>query len=398
MSLLRCEIAVVGAGPSGSSAARAAAERGSDVLLIEEHNQSGIPNHCAEGLSLNGLKDAGLSPTPDIVSQKITKAKVYAPNRRYLELTSTDWVGYTIKRDVFDRVLSEKALAAGARLLTNTRATDVIRSAGAVGGVIATSKGKGLRIESKVVIGADGFGSTVRRASGLGRWFPDVVSCAQFRLGNLNLDEPEANEFYVGSKVAPGAYAWVFPKSSEAANVGLGVRRIHTEPAVHYLKRFMDSDDRFRGARVLAAAGGVTPVSGVIDRIVCDGLMLVGDAAGQLIPCTGAGVHAGVVAGRIAGEVSADAVEEGDVTAERLAEYERRFDELWGKRIRDSRKVIEMLDKFSDEDLNTLAEVLTSEDVLAMANGHDVPRVIARIVKRAPVKIMKLLTSYMLKL
>ena len=397
MRLLRCDIAVVGAGPSGSSAARAVAEYGADVVLIEEHKQSGTPNHCAEGLSLNGLKDAGLAPTPDIISQKITKARVYAPNRRYLELTSTDWVGYTIRREAFDRLLSEKASDAGAKLLTNTRSTNVIKNDGAVTGVIATSGGEELRIEAKVVIGADGFASTVRKTSGLGRWFPDVVSCAQFRLGNLSLDEPEANEFYIGSKVAPGAYAWVFPKSSEAANVGLGVRRIHTEPAVHYLKRFIDSDERFKEAKVLAVAGGITPVSGMIDRVVSDGLMLIGDAAGQIIPCTGAGVHAGVVAGRIAGEVAAKAVEEGDVTAGRLAEYELRFDERWGKRIRDSRKVIEMLDKFSDEDLNTLAEVLTSEDVLALANGHDVPRVIARIVKRAPMKIMKLLTSYVLK-
>jgi len=376
MPLLRCDVAVVGAGPAGSMAARAAAEHGVHVILIEEHPEVGRPVYCAEGLSLNGFVDAGLKPTPEIVSQEIVKVRVYAPNKRYLELTSSDWVGYTINRDVFDRALSERAVEAGAELMTGTRATGVVKEGGVVSGVVAHRGGETVRIEAKVVVGADGYASTVRKSAGLGRWYPDIVTCAQFKLGDLSLDEPEVNEFHLGSKVAPGAYAWVFPKSQEVANVGLGVRRIHTEPPIAYLKRFIKSDPRFRDAEVLMVNGGITPVSGVVDRVVGDGVMLVGDAAGQLIP-------------------AARAAEEGDVTAPRLSEYERRFDAAWGKRIRDSRKVVEMLDRFSDEDLNTLAEVLTSEDVLALANGTDVARTLARVVKRAPLKIIRLMTAFM---
>jgi len=396
MRLLGCDVAVVGAGPSGSLAATAAAEQGADVILLEEHPRVGLPIFCAEGLSLNGLKDAGVEPTQEVVSQKITKVRVFTPNRRHLELTSSDWVGYTINRDVFDRVLSEKAVDAGAELMTGTRATKVLKEGGVVSGVLARRGGEAVRIEAKVVIGADGYASTVRRSAGLGRVFPDFVTCAQYRLGNLSLDEPEANEFYLGSKVAPGAYAWVFPKSGEVANVGVGVRRVHTDPPISYLKRFVESDPRFREAEILMVNGGITPVSGVLDTIVDDGLMLVGDAAGQLIPCTGAGVHSGVVAGRIAGEVAARAAMERDVAASRLSEYVRRFDAVWGKRIRDSRRVVEMLDRFSDEDLNTLAEVVTGEDVIALANGTGVPHVLARVVRRAPLKIIKLVTAYII--
>jgi digeranylgeranylglycerophospholipid reductase len=208
------------------------------------------------------------------------------------------------------------------------------------------------------------------------------------------LDEPDVNEFHLGLEIAPGAYAWVFPKSREVANVGLGVRRLHTEPPIAYLKRFVDSDPRFKDAEIMLVNGGITPVSGVIEKIVDDGVMIVGDAAGQLIPATGAGVHSGVAAGTISGEVAALAVEEGDVSASKLSLYERRFDEAWGKRIRDSRKVVEMLDKFSDEDLNTFSGVLTSEDVLALANGVNVARVLARVIRRAPMKIIRLVASY----
>lgn len=395
MRLLSCDVAVVGAGPSGSMAARTAAEHGAEVILLEEHRQPGLPNHCAEGLSVNGLRSAGLEPTPEIVSQKIRKTRVFAPNRRYIELTTSDWVGYTINRDVFDRLLSERAVDAGVELMTKTKAIEVYGNKGAVSGVVAKQGDEALKIDAKVVVGADGTGSIVRRTAGLGRWYEDVVTCAQFRLGGLSLAEPEVNEFYVGSNVAPGAYAWVFPKSGEAANVGLGVRRIHKEPPIAYLKRFVDADPRFRGAKILNVAGGITPVSGVLEKIVGDGVMLVGDAAGQLIPCTGAGVHAGVVAGKMAGEVAASAAEGGDASASRLSEYERRFDEAWGKRIRDSGRVVEMLDRFGDDDLNTLAEVITSEDVLALANGYDIARTVAKIVARSPLKIIKLMRAYL---
>lgn len=394
MHLLRCDVAVVGAGPAGSMAAKAAAEQGANVILIEEHPEVGLPVSCAEGLSLNGLKDAGVEPTSDIISQKITKIRVFSPSKNYLELSSEDWVGYTINRDRFDHVLSEIAVESGAELMTNTKAIKVLKNDGVASGVQAKRGDETLRIEAKTVVGADGYASTIRRSAGLGRWYSDIVTCAQYRLGNLSLDEPEISEFHLGSEVAPGGYAWVFPKSKEVANVGVGVRRIHKESPIMYLRRFVDSDPRFKEAEVLMINGGITPVSGVIDRVVDNGLMLVGDAAGQLIPCTGAGVHTGVVAGRIAGDVAAKAVLEGDVTASRLSDYNRRFNVSWGKRIRDSRKVVEMLDRFSDEDLNTFAEILTSNDVVALANGINVAKVLVGLVKRAPLKIIRIIASY----
>jgi len=395
MRHLECDIVVVGAGPAGSLAARKAAENGAEVILLEEHTEVGLPVYCGEGLSLGGIEDAGLKPVPPIVCQEITKARVIAPNRNFVDLTSEDWKGYTLNRDAFDRALAENAVAVGTELMTGTRATGVIRKDGIVVGVKAVSGGETLEIGAKVVIGADGHSSVIRKTAGLGHYFSDFATCAQYRLGGLDLEEPWINEFYLGRIVSPGGYAWVFPKSAEVANVGLGVRRIHTEPAINYLKRFIENDPRFRGAEVLLVNGGAVPSSGTLEKTVDDGVMLTGDSAGQLVPMTGAGIHSGVESGKIAGEVGAVAAQEGDVSAERLSEYERRFDEYWGDRIRDSRSVVEMLDKFSDENLNTLAKVITHEDILRLANGVDVPQTIARIVARSPLGIIGLMSSYL---
>jgi len=383
----------VGAGPAGSLAARAAAENGAETVLLEEHPQPGTPVYCAEGLSVGGILDGGLEPRPPYVAQEIKTARVFAPGGRHLDLTSGEWTGYTLNREVFDKALADKAVEAGARLFTSTRVVDLVWDGSRVAGVKAVSEGGPLEFRSRVVIGADGHWSIVRRRAGLQRYFADYVSCAQYQLGGLKLEDPTVNEFYLGARYAPGGYAWVFPKSEEVANVGLGVRRIHTKPAVEYLQDFCQADPRFRDAKVLKVNGGICPVSGVLDEITRDGLILVGDAAGMLVPMTGAGIHSSIVAGRMAGEVAARAVEEGDISAARLGAFRKSFDEYWGRRIRDSRRVLEMLDRFTDEDLDLLAEVVTSQDIISLANGENVAATLAGLVRRSPGKILRLIRA-----
>ncbi len=395
MATIQCDILVVGAGPGGSMAARTAAENGVDVILIEEHAVAGTPVYCAEGLSIGGILDGGLVAEPPYVSQQITMARVVAPNGNTVDLTSEDWTGYTLNREVFDKALADNAEKAGTRLMTETRATGVIMDGSRIVGVKAVHNGEGVEFMAKVVIGADGHWSITRRSAGLDRYFKDYVTCAQYRLGGLDLETPSVNEFWMGEKYAPGGYAWVFPKSREEANVGLGVRVKHTKPPIEYLKEFVAQDPRFRDAEILNKNGGICPVSGTLDRIVMDGLMLVGDAAGQLIPMTGAGIHSSIEAGKMAGRVAAEAVKEGDVSEKRLSAYREEFDVYWGKRIRDSGRVLEMLDRFSDDDLNTLSEVITNDDVLSLANGTNVAATVAGLVKRSPMKIIRLIRAYL---
>ena len=395
MRHISSDVVVVGAGPAGSLAARTAAEKGVNVILLEEHPEVGLPVFCAEGLNIMGIEDAGLKAKPPVVSQVIHKARIYAPDKNYVELTSSKWKGYTLNRDAFDRALAEKAVTAGAELMTGTRVTDVVREGDEIVGVRALDEDGSLEVRSRVVIGADGQASTVRIRSGFRRWFTEVIPCAQYRLGGLELEDPEANECYIGKRIAPGGYAWVFPKSSEVANVGIGVRRYNDGSAIDYLKKFVDSDPRFKDAEVLLVNGGVCPVSGMIDRIVDDGVMLVGDAAGQLTPMTGAGIHLAVMAGKMAGEVAAEAIEKGDTSAEVLQGYADRFDEFWGKRIKDSKRMVEMLDKFEDEDLNTLARIISSEDILNLANGTNVGLTLTKLVTRAPRGILRLMQAYL---
>ncbi len=389
------DVLVVGAGPGGSMAGKTAAENDVDVIIIEEHEKPGVPVYCAEGLSIGGIRDSGLEPVSPYVTQEINTARVFAPNGKFFDLTSDNWKGYTLDREAFDSKLTANAVNAGAKLITETRAVDVIKDGEKVTGVKALRDSEVVEFHAKVIIGADGHWSITRRRAGLQRYFPDYVSCAQYQLGGLDLATPYINEFYIGTEYAPGGYAWVFPKSSSVANVGLGVRKRHTKPAIRYLKDFCADDPRFRNAKILKTNGGIYPVSGTIDQIVMDGLMLVGDAAGMLIPMTGAGIHSALESGKMAGRVAAEAIKIGDVSEKRLKKYRDEFDNYWGKRIRESGRILEMMDKFEDEDLNILAKVVTNEDILALANGEKATIALAGIIKRSPKKLIKLIRSYL---
>jgi len=49
------DVVVVGAGPAGSMAAKTAAEKGLNVLLVEKRQEVGTPVRCAEGISKDSL-------------------------------------------------------------------------------------------------------------------------------------------------------------------------------------------------------------------------------------------------------------------------------------------------------------------------------------------------------
>jgi hypothetical protein len=72
-----------------------------------------------------------------------------------------------------------------------------------------------------------------------------------------------------------------------------------------------------------------------------------------------------------------------------------KFERYWGKRMRDSRRILEMLDKFSDDDLNILSTIITNEEILSLANGQNTKRTVAKICARSPGKIIKLMAAYL---
>jgi len=331
----RYDVVVVGAGPAGSVAARTAAEAGLSVLLVEKRQEIGSPVRCAEGVA-----HAPLLPfiAPDLrwLSAVVTSARFTvsaAGDCQTLKIEGGR--GYVLERRVFDRALAEEAALAGAQVRVKTAAIGLLREGAVVRGVVLQGPTGRWEVMTGVVIAADGVESQVGSWAGLDTALPlqDAMSCAQYLLAGIEID-PTRIEYYIDEEMAPGGYAWVFPKGEGRANVGLGVQaNLAAEPALNCLHRFIEGQPHLApGSPVTLIAGGV-PVSAPPSQLVTDGLMLVGDAARQVDPLTGGGIINGMAAGKLAAEVAVQAVAAGDTSAAALAAYQKAWQEGPGRRL-----------------------------------------------------------------
>lgn len=330
-----CDVVVVGAGPAGATAARYAAQAGLSVLLVEKRQEIGTPVQCAEGVAREQIAPF-IEPDSRWISATISQAQIAVVERgKVREMAGGGALGYILERRIFDRALAEQAVAAGARLMVKTMAVGLLLEDNVVKGVeLATPAGR-QEVQARIVVAADGVESWVGRWAGLEtRLHPqDLMSCAQYLLAGIDIN-PQCTYYYLDETLAPGGYAWIFPKGEGRANVGLGIQSDLAEmPPQAYLDRFVEYH-RFlaQGSPVCLVAGGV-PVSLPPSHIVTNGLMLIGDAARQVDPLTGGGIGNGMVAGRLAAEVAVEALEAGDTSARFLDRYRERWESVLGRKM-----------------------------------------------------------------
>ena len=345
------DVIVAGAGPAGSMAAKAAAEKGLAVLLIEKKQEIGEPVRCAEGITVEGLAQF-FAPEPRWICSRIRSAKFFSPGAT-MSFTDDRDAAYILERKVFDRDLARMAASAGAEVLTKTQATGLIVENDHVIGVRGVSLGDRFEARAGAVIAADGVESKVARWAGIDTSLAlkDVASCAQYHLTDIDVD-PACTEFYFGSQYAPGGYAWVFPKGGREANVGLGTvynNRTLSRP-IEYLDDFVRR--RFPGAHVLETVVGGVPLAGRIPRLSTGGLALAGDAGRLNDPVTGEGILNAMISGRIAGEVIAGCMKKGDLSAAAMLQYDQEIDRVLGPALVRNYALKEYLRKAGDAKLD----------------------------------------------
>ena len=337
------EVIVVGAGPAGSVAAREAAQLGLSVLLIEKRQEIGSPVRCAEGLTPGAL-DGFIDADPKWISARVCKARitVVREDRDHVwhpaDIASNEaasGVGHVVERRVFDRVLAEKAVAAGARAILKTAVTGLLKEGDTIVGVETRGSWGARTIAADVVIGADGVESRIGAWAGLDTTLlvSDLMSCAQFLLAGIDID-PECTYYFVDPECAPGGYVWIFPKGDGRANVGLGIQAdLMVEAPIELLTRFIERRSFLaQGSPVTVVTGGV-PVALPPSSLVSGGCMLVGDAARQVDSLTGGGIANAMRAGRLAARVAAEAIAMGDVGHQTLSRYDKAWREGIGRRM-----------------------------------------------------------------
>jgi len=287
------DIIIVGAGPAGSSAALTAAKEGSSVLLLEEHPRIGIPLQCAEGLSRSTIKDY-LDIKPEWTAASLQGSIVRGPTNEEFKIEYPN-VGWVLNRKIFDQELASLAVKEGALLKTNAKVIKIEDKT-----VLVKENGLTKKYNANFLIGADGISSNVGFWLGIDTrlGLNEIEVCAEYLIENIKI-EPNYTYLVFDNNIAPGGYAWIFPKSKDSANIGLGISPLKAEKkAKEYLDEWVRRD--FSNGIIKEKIFGGVPAK-ILKKFSGKNFFLIGDAARFTDPLSGAGIANGIRSGMIAG-------------------------------------------------------------------------------------------------
>jgi geranylgeranyl reductase family protein len=295
----RCEVAVVGGGPSGASAAHQLASEGVDVVLLERER---LPRYkvCGGGL-VHRVRQYLPSEVDAAVERHCADAELNLLRYGYHVVARRDEpIVSMVMRDRFDALLVKSAERVGAKVVMPCEVTGLDRRGDEV--LLNTSAGV---LSARFVVAADGARGRLACFDG----WDDTRQMAPALEWEVSVG-PEIFErfkhrarFDIGA--VAGGYGWVFPKR-EHLSVGAGVLR-NSSRGRRNLKQAL---------RDYLAAIGVTPIVAARKHgyvipltprrcLARQNLLLVGDAAGLADPLTGEGISHAVVSGRLAGQAIA---------------------------------------------------------------------------------------------
>jgi geranylgeranyl reductase family protein len=287
---------VVGAGPSGSTAARELAARGASVLLLDKAT---FPRDkpCGGGVTIRAadLLPFGLEPVTErtVRGVHISLKSGHGFTRHYPKP-----ITYLTQRRHLDLLLARKAEEAGA----------TFHDGDGVSAIAETDRGVRVRsrsgaYEGRVLIGADGANGVVAKLTGLngGR---DVAVALE---GNIAFPDrfPERWRDVVGMDLGgiPGGYGWLFPKGDHV-NVGVGGWQYLAGTLRERLRSlcyFYGLDDH----EIYGLRGHHLPVRKASAPLARGRIALAGDAAGLIDPLSGEGIFAAMYSGKQVAEAAA---------------------------------------------------------------------------------------------
>ncbi|HET9476476.1 MAG TPA: NAD(P)/FAD-dependent oxidoreductase, partial [Dehalococcoidia bacterium] len=381
---LDCDVAVVGAGPAGSRTARDLARRGFRVLLLEEHRTVGVPSHCSGLISLRTLRESEIGE--EAIMHRVTGAFVHTQSGSEVALGGGATRAVAIDRVAWDRTLAEQAQAVGAELV-RARVVDVERLNSHVR-LRTQTDGRDGAVTARLVVGADGTHSRVRRTLGMGA--PREYAYNLGIEGRLKARRDDFVHVFVGRDMAPGWFGWIIPTGDGMVRAGIGSNN-GVKPIECYRRLTAAFPDLFEGIEPCRMYGGTIPLE-FAPRSYGDNVLLVGDAAGQVKPFSGGGIYTSLVAARHAAETAAAALEIGDLSARRLSVYEKRWKREIGRELVRSLRIRRFGLSLSEDEVERVVGTLRSDGLQSLAARYgdiDYPsRVLLRIARSAPALAM----------
>jgi len=310
------DVIVVGAGPAGCAAARAASRQGARIIMIEEHPVIGAPRHCPGRLHSSSFTREILEGLDSrVIVCEYRSRRYFAPSGKVIKETALPPGSvFQVQRDEFDRELARQAALAGAEIVLSTWVTGLYKDKDRIRGV-TTASGDMPVVHGRVVIVASG---TKGRLSGIPKQ-EGLTQPGETSFGGILVDlvgirdiEPGVIETYLGEAFEMGINV-LWTKNQHSGLMGFanikGYHRLVSGESFAG-RKFKDVWPVQIFGNMVGSAASVK-----LERPVKDNLILVGDAAGFT------SITHGIVSGRNAGEVAANAVRNNDTGEASLQRY-----------------------------------------------------------------------------
>lgn len=349
------DIVVIGGGPGGLFAAHHLATRGIRVHLFEEHPVVGVPVHCTGVLARDAFAEFGLPQ--DSCLNDVRTARFVSPSGLTVSHSTNTVEAVVIDRGMFDRMLAERAQAAGVTVEQGRRAIDVVTDAESA--TVTFDSGRPVR--ARAVVLACGARYAMQRRLGLG--FPRAhLQSAQ---AELPCATPGDVEVHFGSAVAPGGFGWAVPVRRESGwSVRVGVMASHDAPTF-----FREMVGRVAARWGVNAQDMPAPRRRMlplapIHRTYADRVLVVGDAAGLVKATTGGGIYYSLLSGSIAGRVLFDGLERDRLDAGTLQVYERAWRAKCAAEFSAQLQLRRVAERLEDREIDALFELALTDGVM----------------------------------
>ncbi len=324
------DVAVIGGGPAGAIAAEGLARAGLSVALVDPENRI---KPCGGAIPSRALKDFAI-PESQLVSWA-KGARIIAPSGRAVDMRIGDlgFVGM-VDRAGFDPYLRNRAGNAGAIRLVgrltglSDEADGHIRLAiKPTSGDAVDGAGAAQAIQARMVIGADGANSTVRRLA-----FPDarrppyvfayheIVESPAEHINGAGSFRPDRCDVVYDGRISPDFYGWVFPHGAlTSVGCGSAVKGHDLRAATARLR----AASQLEQCRTIRSEGAPLPLKPMRRWDNGRNILLIGDAAGTVAPASGEGIYYALLCGTLAADAIRTAFATGHASA--LKEVRRRF-------------------------------------------------------------------------
>ncbi|WP_162251864.1 geranylgeranyl reductase family protein [Massilia sp. Root335] len=357
----RFDVVVVGAGPSGASAAYHLAVQGWRVALFEKRR---MPREkaCGDGLGMGSI--AVLDAMGVLTRLSGCRAVGGVEIRLHGDRQETSAArfagqahGLVVPRTELDTLVMRRAQDVGAHLFEGCRVTGFGRAADRIDSVhyvadVAGAADEVLGVDTRYVVLADGGTDKLRLLAGFAPHAPETTGQALRGYYENVPALPDAFQLHLplmdadGARTLPG-YGWVFPLAGGRANIGVGYFPVQSADReinlrrlqAGFLERLARAEPRMAAIRQVGRLIGGPLHSGMDpQRCAAGNALVTGDAAGLVDPFTGEGIHTALASGRCAAQVLVRALCADDPAL--LAEYGRMLEARYGDRFQLGRRFV----------------------------------------------------------